>query len=95
MNHDSLNNSALFGVCIFCDSSIYGLTVTRDIIVIPRAAIKELNARAFTVGQRFWRFGVHVSSFLGGFSVYWWGLRRSILVGTFWILSNRPVYVIT
>ena len=39
MNHASLNTSALFGICMFCGSSIYGLTVTTASTAIPSAAI--------------------------------------------------------
>ena len=39
MNHASVNTSSLFGICIFCDSSIYGLAVTRASTFIPRADI--------------------------------------------------------
>ena len=71
-------------------------------MVIPQSEIDRmwhgtvagLNARAFTAKQKFWIFGVHLVCFLGGFSVYWWGLRRSILVGTWWRLSNRTIRVI-
>ena len=41
MNHVSLNTSALFGICVCCGSSIYGLDVTRSSMVIPQAEIKE------------------------------------------------------
>ena len=97
MNHASLNTSALFVICMCCGSSIYGLTVTIAITVIPRAAIDRLlfatvvgvNAHVFTAEQIFWRFGVRLACFLGGLSIYLWGLIRSILVGTWWKLSNR------
>ena len=103
MNHSSLNTSALFGICMCCGSSIYGLTVTTDSMAIPRAAIDRipfatfavLNARAFPEERRFWRFVVHMACFLGGLILYWWSLIINILVGTRWILSNRRVYVIT
>ena len=50
MNHASLNNSDLFGICMWCGSSTYGITVTRASVVIPRAAI-----------DRFWIFGVYLA----------------------------------
>ena len=81
MNHASLNTSALFGICVCCGSSIYGLTLTTYSVEIPRSAI----------GQEFWRFRVHLACFIGSFSAYWWGIRMSILVGTWWRLSNREV----
>ena len=43
MNHDSLNTSALFGICICCGSIIYGLTVTRASMVIPSAEINRIE----------------------------------------------------
>ena len=94
-NHASINTSALFGICMCCSSSIYSLTVTTASMVIPRAAIDwlpfamvaGLNARAFTAERQIRTFGVHLECFLGGFRIYWWGLRRNILVETWWILS--------
>ena len=90
MNHYSLNNSSLFSICLCCGSSIYGLTVTTDSTVIPRAAI-GLNIHVFTTDRNFWRFGVYLACFLGGLSVYWWGFRRNISAGTWCRLSNRIV----
>ena len=67
MNHASLNISDIFDICMCCGYSIYCLTVTIASMVIPQAAIER---------------GVHMEYFLGGLRVYWWGLIRSILVGT-------------
>ena len=39
MNHASVNTSVLLGIWMFCDSSIYGLAVTRASTFIPRADI--------------------------------------------------------
>ena len=102
MNYDSINTISLSGICMCCGSSIYGITVTRSSVVKPQSAINclwydtfaGLNARAFTEEQKVWIFGVHTMCFIGGLSVYWWGLRRSILVGTWLRLINRTVYVI-
>ena len=82
MNHTSLNTSDLFGIYMCCGSSIYGLTVTTASMAIPMAAID----------RKFWRFGVHLACFIGDLSVYLWVIRRNILVGTWWRLSNRRVY---
>ena len=95
MNHASLNTSAIFDRCMCCGSSIYGINVTRastgipraEIDCLPSATVTGLNAYVFTAERRFWRFGVHLACFVGGLSVYWWGLRRS----TWWRYSNRQV----
>ena len=84
MNHASLNTSALFSICMCCSSSIYDLTVTIGSTVIPMSAIDQ-----------FWRFGVNLVRFICGLRVFCLGIRRNILVGTWWRLSNRRVYVIT
>ena len=44
MNHVSLNTSALFGICMCCGSTIYGLTVTSASTAIPRPAIIDLES---------------------------------------------------
>ena len=49
MNHSSLNTSAIFGICMCCGSSIYGLTVTRASMVIPRAAIESGPSGMFSL----------------------------------------------
>ena len=72
MNHASLNTSALFGICICCGSSIYGLTVTRSSMVIlwlvinqlDSAMVAVLNAHVFTAERRLLQFGVHLAFFL-------------------------------
>ena len=53
MNHTSINTSALFVICMCCDPSIYGLTVTRASTVIypgqrlTSATVAVLNTRVF------------------------------------------------
>ena len=72
MEHVSLNTSYIFGICMCYVSSIYDITVTTASTEIPREEID----------RRFWIFGVYLVCFLGGLSVYWWGLISNILVGT-------------
>ena len=84
-NHTSINTSDLFGIFMCCGYIIYGITVTRASTMIPREAIRH----------RIELFGVHLACFIGGLSIYWWGLRMIILVGTWWIWINRTVCVIT
>ena len=92
MNHSSLNNSALFGILMCCVSSIYGITVTRAITVISHSEIKYLYVHCGAATLDIW-------SPYGVFS--WWfehllvRSQKEYLVGTWWILSNRTVYVIT
>ena len=97
MNRASLNTSALFSICMCCGYIIYGLTVITAIIEIPMSVINRipffmvagLNIPAFTEEQQFRRSVVHLECFIGGLSVYWWGLRSNISVGIWWRLSNR------
>ena len=102
MNHSSINTSALFDIWMCCWSSMYGISLTRASMAILWSAINQLvfdtvaglNAHAFTTERQFLRLAVHLAYFFDGFSVYWWGLRRSILVGTWWRLSNRTICAI-
>ena len=41
MNHFSINTSDLFGICMCCGSSIYGINVSTASTVIPRAVIDQ------------------------------------------------------
>ena len=51
MNHSSINTSALFGIHMFFDSSIYGITITRASTVIPRAAIERPCVCSLQIGD--------------------------------------------
>ena len=73
MNIDSLNNSALFGICMCCGSSIYGLTVTRYIMVILQAGINRGVERPCIHG------GADILEIWSPYGVFSWWFERLVV----------------
>ena len=74
MNHTSLNTSSIFGICICFLSSICGLTITIDSMVIPRSAGSRVERSCV-------HCGVEILDIWSPSGVFSWWFER-LLVGS-------------